>query len=251
MRKVYLVLIIAAGTLITSCGSGVSGGGSLKTFEDSLSYVLGADFGRQMMDTKKNLEEKGKLTFNPDLISQGFGDSKDTTKLKFNPEQTKAIITRFNEMMKKKQEEADGEKKGAGDKFLAENKTKDGVKTTASGLQYKVISAGAGGESPTANDTVTVHYTGTLLNGEKFDSSVDRGQPAVFPVGAVIPGWQEGLKLMKPGDKYQLFVPSDLGYGPRGDGSGRIAGNELLIFDVELIKVKKGKAGAPAPTGKK
>lgn len=244
MKKVYLVLSIVVVALISSCGSGVTGGGSMKSFEDSHSYVLGADFGRQMMDTKKNLEEKGKLNFNMDLVLQGFSDSKDTTKLKFTPDQTKGIITRFNETMKKKQQEADAEKKGLSDKFLEENKTKEGVKTTASGLQYKVISSGAGGASPAISDTVTVHYTGTLLNGEKFDSSIDRGQPAKFLLGNVIKGWQEGLQLMKPGDKYILYIPSDLGYGPMGDGSGRIGGNEMLIFDVELIGFKKGKPGA-------
>lgn len=251
MKKVYVVLSIAAGLFAVSCGNNAGGGlmsgGSPKTFEDSISYVLGSDFGKQIMDTKKNIEEKGKLNLNMSMIMQGFSDAQDTTKLKFTAEESRAIVMRFNQTMQRKQKEADNETKGKGEKFLAENKTKEGVKVTPSGLQYKVVSSGSGGESPTVNDTVTVHYTGTLIDGKKFDSSVDRGQPAVFPLGAVIRGWQEGLSLMKPGDKFQLFIPSELGYGEQGDGSGAIGGNETLIFDVELINVKKGKAGAAKP----
>ncbi len=245
MKKVNLALgVVASILLMSSCGGNITGSSSIKTFEDSVSYVLGADFGKQMMDTKKGLEERGKFGFDMNLIQQGFSDARDTTKLKLSEADIKGVIGRFNEAMRKKQQEADGEKKTISEKFLTENKAKEGVKTTPSGLQYKVISTGKGGETPGINDTVTVHYTGTLISGDKFDSSVERGQPATFPLGGVIKGWQEGLQLMKPGDKYQLFIPSELGYGPMGDGSGRIGGNEVLIFDVELLSVKKGKAAA-------
>lgn len=129
-------------------------------------------------------------------------------------------------------------KKMDNEKFLAENKAKQGVVTTASGLQYKIINSGpTDGKNPAGSDTVVVHYTGTLTSGKKFDSSVDRGSPATFGVGQVIPGWTEVLKLMKPGDKWAVVIPSGLGYGPRGAG-GVIGPNEVLLFDVELISIK-------------
>jgi len=124
-----------------------------------------------------------------------------------------------------------------GDAFLAANAKKDGVTTTASGLQYKVIKAGTGA-SPKAADQVKVHYTGTTIDGNVFDSSVQRGQPAVFPVGAVIPGWVEALQLMKVGDKWQLVIPSRLAYGPQSP-TPAIPPNSVLIFEVELIEIVK------------
>lgn len=124
-----------------------------------------------------------------------------------------------------------------GRQFLAENATKDGVKTTASGLQYKVLKEGEG-KSPSATDEVEVHYRGTLLDGTEFDSSYKRGQPISFPLNRVIPGWTEGVQLMKEGAKYQFFIPSNLAYGPRGTPGGPIGPDETLIFEVELLKVK-------------
>lgn len=122
--------------------------------------------------------------------------------------------------------------------YMAKNKGKDGVITTDSGLQYKVLNSGpTDGKSPSKTDTVVVHYTGTLLNGKKFDSSVDRGKPATFGVGQVIPGWTEVLQLMKPGDKWAVVIPSELAYGKRGAG-GLIGPDEVLLFDVELISIK-------------
>ena len=121
--------------------------------------------------------------------------------------------------------------------FLAQNKKKDGVLTTECGLQYKVLEKGEGG-NPAKEDTVTVHYEGKLLDGTVFDSSYKRGEPTSFPLGRVIPGWVEGLQLMQKGAKYRLFIPADLAYGERGAGNA-IGPNETLIFDVELIDVKK------------
>ena len=134
---------------------------------------------------------------------------------------------------------AQGRAKGAaeGEKFLAENATKEGVKTTESGLQYKVITEGDG-PAPGATDEVTVHYVGTLINGEEFDSSIARGQPVTFPLGNVIEGWTEGLQLMKTGSKYQFFIPAKLGYGERGAGV-KIGPNQTLIFEVELLGVNQ------------
>ena len=123
-----------------------------------------------------------------------------------------------------------------GEKFLAENATKEGVVTTASGLQYKILTEGTG-KSPKATDTVLVHYAGTLLSGTEFDSSYRRKEPIEFPLNRVIPGWTEGVQLMKEGAKFRFFIPSKLAYGPRGAGRD-IGPNETLIFDVELLKVK-------------
>jgi FKBP-type peptidyl-prolyl cis-trans isomerase len=123
-----------------------------------------------------------------------------------------------------------------GEKFLQDNGAKEGVTTTASGLQYKVITEGTG-KSPKATDTVLVHYAGTLINGTEFDSSYKRKEPIEFPLNRVIPGWTEGVQLMKEGAKYRFFIPSKLAYGPRGAGRD-IGPNEALIFDVELLKVK-------------
>ena len=129
-----------------------------------------------------------------------------------------------------------------GEKFLRENKNKPGVKTTASGLQYKALKEGSGAP-PKATDTVVVNYRGTLVDGTEFDSSYKRGEPATFPVNRVIKGWTEALQLMKPGSKYQLFIPASLAYGERGAG-GDIGPNATLIFEVELMNVKPGESGA-------
>ncbi|MFB2801192.1 FKBP-type peptidyl-prolyl cis-trans isomerase [Shewanella seohaensis] len=122
-----------------------------------------------------------------------------------------------------------------GNEFLAQNKTQEGVKTTASGLQYQVLQQGTGTVHPKATDTVTVHYHGTLIDGTVFDSSVERGEPIAFPLNRVIPGWTEGVQLMVEGDKYRFFIPSELAYGNRS--TGKIGGGSVLIFDVELLKI--------------
>ncbi|HSB96405.1 MAG TPA: FKBP-type peptidyl-prolyl cis-trans isomerase, partial [Spongiibacteraceae bacterium] len=135
-----------------------------------------------------------------------------------------------------------GEKnKAASEAYLAENAKKDGVKTTASGLQYKVETEGKGAK-PKATDTVEVNYRGTLVDGTEFDSSYKRGQTVTFPVNGVIPGWSEALQLMTVGSKYQLYIPSDLAYGPGGTG-GAIGPNQALVFEVELVDIKKPEDG--------
>ena len=128
------------------------------------------------------------------------------------------------------------ENKAAGEKFLAENAKKPNVKTTDSGLQYEILTPGQGKTNPTATDNVTVHYKGTTINGDEFDSSYKRGEPTSFPLNAVIPGWTEGVQLMTEGAKYKFYIPSELAYGKDGAG-GAIGPNEALIFEVELIKI--------------
>lgn len=127
------------------------------------------------------------------------------------------------------------ENKAAGATFLAENGKKPSIKTTASGLQYEVLTEGKG-KKPTATDNVTVHYKGTTIDGKEFDSSYGRGEPATFPLNGVIPGWTEGVQLMPEGSKYKFYIPSNLAYGEQGAG-GSIGPNETLIFEVELIKI--------------
>jgi len=136
--------------------------------------------------------------------------------------------------------------KADGEAFLAANKSKDGVKTTESGLQYVVVTEGTGAK-PAVTDTVKVHYTGTLLDGTKFDSSVDRGQPAQFALNAVIPGWTEALQLMPVGSKYTLWIPSELAYGDRAMPGSPIGPNSTLKFEVELLEIVAPGAAAPAP----
>lgn len=173
-----------------------------------------------------------------EIDSESF---KDAVKVAFDggtpemsPEEAQKLINEYLEDLQQKATEAAQAESKA---FLDENAKKEGVKVTASGLQYKVIKEGEGAQ-PTAEDEVTVHYTGKLLNGTVFDSSVSRGEPATFPLNRVIPGWTEGVQLMKEGAKYEFFIPSDLAYGPQGIPNA-IPPHSTLIFEVELIKVIK------------
>lgn len=179
------------------------------------------------------------MDVSPDVLAAGIKDA-IAGKPQLNPDQIKEVMTAFEKDMEQKQKEGGEKNKAEGAKFLEENKKKEGVKTTASGLQYKVLKEGNGAQ-PKKTDTVTVNYRGTLINGTEFDSSYKRGQPATFPINGVIPGWTEALQLMKVGSKYQLFIPSNLAYGERSV-SPEIGANSTLIFEVELLDAK------PAPT---
>jgi len=161
-------------------------------------------------------------------------------------DQIRDTMVAFEKDMQQKQVEAGKKNAADADKFLAENKKKDGVKTTVSGLQYKVLKEGNGAQ-PKSSDTVTVNYRGTLVDGTEFDSSYKRGEPATFPVGGVIKGWTEALQLMKPGSKYQLFIPPDLAYGEHSPGP-QIPPNSALIFEVELMNVQSGASQPTAPS---
>ena len=196
-------------------------------------YALGSDVGRNLK--RQNFE------FDVKAFVEGFKSAFTGTESKMTEEEIGTALQEFQtEMITKMMEER--AKKGAankeaGEKFLAENKTKEGVKTTESGLQYIVEKEGEG-ETPAAEDTVEVHYRGTLLDGTEFDSSYKRGEPAKFPLNRVIKGWTEGVQLMKKGAKYKFFIPSELAYGENGAGE-TIAPNSTLIFEVELLSFEK------------
>ncbi len=190
-----------------------------------MSYALGYQLGRDLAGT--DVRDQALL--------QGIADGRGGTAAKLSEEEMQAALgtleQRINQQRAKAQAEAAQKAAASGAAYLAENAKRDGVKTTASGLQYKVIRPGTG-RTPTANDTVTVHYRGTLVDGTEFDSSYKRGQPASFPVGGVIAGWTEALQLMKEGAQYQLVIPPSLAYGDRGPLAGQV-----LVFDVELLSV--------------
>lgn len=229
-------------TVISSCGK--SKLKSITVNEDSSelikrSYSMGYDYG-------KNLVRMGINEFDYDGIIQGLLDGlKEEAQL--SEEEMIRVLTQLNkEMMERRQKEALSQDSGRkaesdkntaeGDAFLRENKDKPEVKTTASGLQYKVLKEGSG-KSPVATDNVRVHYEGRLLNGEVFDSSYKRGEPAEFPLNGVIRGWTEGVQLMKEGAVFEFYIPSNLAYGASGAGA-KIGSNATLIFKVELLEVK-------------
>jgi len=209
--------------------------------KDKISYSIGMDIG-------SSLKRQG-LDLNADELAAGLKDSLSGGKTKLTSDEVKQILTDFQqELQAKAKERAEqlGEKnKKDGEAFLAENKKKAGVKTLPSGLQYKVITEGKGA-NPKETDTVTTNYKGTLIDGTEFDSSFKRGEPATFPVNGVIKGWTEALQLMKVGSKWQLFIPPDLAYGPRG--AGQVIGpNSTLVFEVELLSIGEKKEAPKTP----
>ncbi|MFN8152741.1 MAG: FKBP-type peptidyl-prolyl cis-trans isomerase [Bacteroidia bacterium] len=193
---------------------------------DSVSYGLGVAIGN-------NLKNSGFDSLKVEVMSQALKDVFEG-KATMKQEDADKVIQAYM-MEKEKAKGEDNLKKGQA--FLEENKKKDGVKVTASGMQYIVLKEGTGAK-PTLNDKVTTHYHGTLLDGTVFDSSVERGQPASFPVSGVIPGWTEALQMMSVGSKWKLFLPANLAYGERGAG-GKIGPNSVLIFEVELLSIDK------------
>jgi len=213
---------------------------SLKTQKDKVSYSIGLDIGG-------NLKNQS-IEIDPKLLAQGIQDAVSGGKRLLTEEEVQGVMMAFQQEMQAK---AATRAKEAGDKnlkegstFMADNKKKKGVTTLPSGLQYKIITAGTG-KKPKATDTVTTHYRGTLIDGTEFDSSIKRGEPASFPVSGVIPGWTEALQLMPVGSKWQLVVPPDLAYGPRGAGQ-QIGPNATLVFEVELLSIQEeGKTPKP------
>ena len=216
--------------LILACAGMIFAGTAAKaqndmTKQEKASYALGANYGEQF----RNLG----ISVDMDLLVKGIKDAM-AGENQFNQAQMQEAFSYVDEMVKEAQGRMLKEEKEAGAKFLAENKKNKDVKETASGLQYKVVKEGTG-KKPAATDKVKVHYTGTLLDGTVFDSSVERGEPIVFPLNGVIAGWTEGLQLMSEGSKYILYIPSDLGYGDRGNQG--IKPGATLIFEVELLEV--------------
>lgn len=225
--------IIAISVLFVSCDN--KGKADLKTNMDTVAYVIGANIGNNL---KQNLL-RDSLEFDVAALAQGFRDALDgLDSAMFTETEKQDILMAFQKELQQKQMEkatqAAQPNKEAGMKWLEENKKNPGIIQTPSGLQYKVVKEG-NGKTPGANDNVTVHYEGKLIDGTKFDSSYDRKEPISFAVSGVIPGWTEGLQLMKEGGTYELFIPSDLAYGDQGTQG--IPGGSTLIFKVELIKV--------------
>lgn len=200
--------------------------------KERLGYSIGMDIGA-------TLKRQG-VEVDAESLAKGMKDAFTGGKTLLTEDEARAEIEAYQKRMMEKQAEEMkklGEKnKAEGERFLAENAKKEGVKTLPSGLQYKVIAPGTG-KTPKATDSVTTHYKGTLIDGTEFDSSYRRGQPATFPVSGVIPGWTEALQLMKEGARWQIFLPPSLAYGERGVGRD-IGPNSTLIFEVELISVQ-------------
>jgi FKBP-type peptidyl-prolyl cis-trans isomerase FklB len=210
---------------------------TLKTKKEKTSYALGMKIGG-------DLRRQGVSTsLDPALTARGLKDALAGSKALLTEEEEKAVLMQLQTDLRSKQEEkaheASAPARKEGEAFLAANKSKEGVVTLPSGLQYKILTAGTG-PKPTATDTVTCNYRGTLINGKEFDSSAKHGQALSFPVNGVIKGWTEALQLMPVGSKWQLFIPADMAYGDRGSGTD-IGPGETLVFEVELISIGEQK----------
>jgi len=217
--------------------------GELKTDKDKVSYMVGMDVGKGLASIKDEIDLN--------IVIQAMQASIKGDKTLLTQEEALKVRQDFMQKLQAKraaEEKASAEKnKKEGDEFLAKKKADKNVKSTPSGLLYEVVKQG-NGPKPKATDTVEVHYTGTLISGTKFDSSVDRGQPATFPLNGVIPGWTEGLQLMPVGSKFKFYIPANLAYGEHGPGP--IGPNATLIFDVELLKIVPPADNKPADAAK-
>ena len=248
MKTKNLVLALAATTALVACGEKAeevqeevvevveevveeAAEPTLETIDQRLSYVIGTNIAQQLVRDQIEFDEQSFLL--------ALADVNAGAESRLTPPEIQSTIQEMQARIQSNQQQAlaaAAEKnKTEGEAYLAENATKEGVTVTETGLQYKVLTAGDGAQ-PTAEDTVSVHYRGTLIDGTEFDSSYSRGEPATFPVQGVIAGWTEALQLMKVGDKFELTIPSDLAYGPGGTG-GDIGPNATLIFEVELLDV--------------
>ena len=199
----------------------------LKSITDSVGYALGVNIG-------SSLKMQEMTAINADMISKGISDILKNKTTLLDENTAFSILTSYSQKI---QEQKSKSTIAAGEEFLRKNKERPGVKTTASGLQYEVITEGTG-PHPTAADTFVVHYRGTLIDGTKFDASYDRNEPLTYPMTRVIPGWTEGLQLMSVGSKYKFYIPYNLGYGLQGNPPA-IPGGSALIFDLELLDIKK------------
>ncbi len=222
MKKV--VIALTSLSLLVGCGDSEISDIKLTTQNDSVSYAMGVIISNNISQNKDFADILDPAIFAAAMKDVKKGDSSEV----FTLEQANEIMGKFSNSLVEKE-------KSKGEAFLAENKTKEGIQTSESGLQYKVITEGTG-EKPDPTDVVRVHYHGTLMDGTVFDSSVERGEPAEFGVSQVIPGWTEALQLMPVGSKWKLFIPQDLAYGPRGAGQA-IPPYSALVFEVELLEI--------------
>ena len=222
-----VLLAIAVGWAVAQPPAAAPGLADLKS---KASYIIGSNIGRQLKDDGIDLDLA--------TLMRGIQDGATGVKSPLTDEQVQQTMLQFQQQVMAEQQKKAARGKADGEAFLAKNKTVQGILTLPSGVQYKVLKAGAGA-TPKVNDTVTTHYRGTLIDGTVFDSSYDRGEPASFGVSQVIKGWTEVLQLMKVGDKWQVFIPSDLAYGPSGRPP-KIAPDSVLVFEMELLDVKPG-----------
>ncbi|QUM83457.1 FKBP-type peptidyl-prolyl cis-trans isomerase [Moritella sp. 28] len=245
MKKFFKVTVLASAvSLLAACGQEAQEAPAEKvtdikayTEDQQAAYAIGSIVARNLVAPLKRQEELG-APLDKEIIVQGITDAlNESTQL--SDEELQTVLKAYDEKMNTLSTEAariESEKAEVDAKnFFAENGKKEGITTTESGLQYEVLAAGTG-KKATPNDTVTVHYTGSLLNGNVFDSSVERGEPATFALNRVIPGWTEGVALMNVGSKYKLYIPSELGYGAQGAGAD-IPPNSTLVFEVELLEI--------------
>ena len=221
----------AAAVLLLACRAGAAEAPALTDQKDKVSYSIGMDIGNNL--------KKQSIEVDPDVLAKGIRDAMSGGDTLLSAEEAReTLVALQKELVAKAQarmKELAEKNRKEGEHFLTENKKKEGIVTRPSGLQYEVVAKGSG-PSPKETDTVETHYRGTLIDGTEFDSSYDRGQPAVFPVDGVIPGWTEALQLMKVGDKWRIFVPPELAYGERG--AGPIGPNATLVFEIELLSIK-------------
>lgn len=227
--KALVILAVATAMIVTSCNTKSSVTGTkVKSPEDSLAYALGiANYFYYMTDS---------IDIDPVLLAKGMLDAKEGKNSLDEQSAQGYVMTYMQKRQAEQMKKMYGKNIDEGEKFLEENKAREGVQETTSGLQYEVITLGTG-EKPAATDMVRVHYTGKLLDGTTFDSSVDRGEPAQFGVNQVIQGWQEGIQLMPVGSKYKFYIPFELGYGEQG--TGPIPPYSTLVFEVELLEIVK------------
>lgn len=201
----------------------------LSTDNQKFSYGVGLQIGQSIARQNVKVDQ--------DALLLAIKDALNGQEPRVSLEELQRVMEVEEKKIQQQQAATADKNLQVGKAFLAENKKRDGVKTTASGLQYRVINEGKGAK-PKTSDTVSVHYTGTLIDGREFDSSHRRNEPATFPINGVIQGWQEALPMMAEGSKWEIFVPSDLAYGPKGAG-GTIGPNETLIFEIELLSINK------------
>lgn len=234
MKLQVLVITLATLTLgVVGCSK------KLDTDKKKASYAIGQQIGQNLKNQNIDVDS--------DALAMAINDAASGKESKLKKEEIQEAMGKLQEQTMKKQQEMAETNKKKGAEFLEANKSKEGVKVTKSGLQYQVVTEGTG-KVPTKDDVIKAHYKGTLITGEQFDSSYDRGQPAEFPVGGVIPGWTEALQMMKVGSKFKLWIPAELAYGPAARPG--IPANSVLAFEVELLDIVKPDAKAAKPEAK-